>query len=132
VVGGIVLVHVDLRGGAELFRAEDGAGREQTEAGHNHESTRRLRWSGAERGRVGHFPPEIQTAHKRVDFAERGGAGTEFDGELEIGGVAGEDGVAASAGLRWRQKKDAGRRRRQRNGIDSLQLQDIMTAWNLS
>ena len=38
-VDGIVLVHVDLRGGAELFGAEDGSGREQAEAGHNHEST---------------------------------------------------------------------------------------------
>jgi hypothetical protein len=78
------------------------------------------------------FPPEIQTAQKGVDFAERGDAGTEFEGELEIGFVAGEDGVAASAGFCGREKKDKGRRRRQRNLVNSLHLQDIMTEWNLS
>ena len=37
-VDGIVFVHVNLRGGSELFRAEHGFEREQTEAGHDHKS----------------------------------------------------------------------------------------------
>ena len=65
--------------------------------------------SRGESGRVGHFPSEIQTTDKAVDFAECGGAGAEFESELEIGFVASEDGVAAATGFGGREKKDAGR-----------------------
>ena len=110
VVDGIVFVHVDLRRSTELFRTEDGFGREHAEAGHDHQSTRRLVWSCAESGCVDDFPSEIQAADEAVDFAERGGAGTKFEGELKAGVVACEDGVAASTGFCWREKKDTGRR----------------------
>lgn len=110
VVNGIVFVHVDLSGGFEQFRGEDRFGRKQAQAGHNHKSVGRLASTSAESGRVGHFPSEIQTADEAVDFAECGGASAEFEGELEIGFVAGEDGIAASTGFCGREEKDTGRR----------------------
>ena len=88
--------------------------------------------SRAESGSVGHFPSKIQTANKAVDFAERGGPGAEFEGELEIGFVAGEDGIAASTGFCGREKKDMRRQRGQMKLKSSFQMQDIMTGWNLS
>jgi hypothetical protein len=109
VVRGIVFVHLDLRGGSQLFRAEDRFGRQQTQAGHNHQGVRRLPRARAERGCVCNFPSEIQPADEAVDFAERGAAGTEFDRKLEPRFIVCEDRVAASAGPCGRQKKDTGR-----------------------